>query len=185
MKRSCPFVVAAVLGLYGSPAAAGDAQPQLRGKSVTVSWSESREQRNVGQAEFRAVNASHRMSIYVSTSGRVFSRMTNTTRRGTASTAQVEGEGPRSPTGRARVPAFSGRSMTMFLPFTQAGMRRLDVTFDDGFNGCSAKVVYAREQGASTSTAFSPITKRMIEFKSIAASGETCTVSNGNVFGSE
>src|SRR5215472_16156469 len=58
---------------------------QLVGKSVVVTWNESRIQRTVGQAEFRSVQASHVMSLYVGESGRVFSRLTNTTRAGSGS----------------------------------------------------------------------------------------------------
>ena len=51
---------------------------QLLGKSIILTWNESRIQRTVGQTEFRSVQASHIMAFYVGTSGRVFSRLTNT-----------------------------------------------------------------------------------------------------------
>jgi hypothetical protein len=52
---------------------------QLLGKSIVVTWSENRVQRVVGEANFREVDASHSMSVYIGSSGRVFSRLTNTT----------------------------------------------------------------------------------------------------------
>jgi hypothetical protein len=72
--------------------------------------------------------------------------------------------------------------MTVILPMRQAGVRRLVVDFDAGFGSCTAKVSFAKQAGASTSTAFSPITKKMVELQSIITSGESCTVRSGNVF---
>jgi len=176
------ITTAALSGSAAQPAAAGPPS-HLQGKSVVVTWNESRIQRNVGEANFKSVQASHNMSIYISTSDRVFSRLTNTTRLGAGSTEQVQGEVGNSPLVRARVPSFSGRSMTLFQPFQQGGMRRLIVDFDANFTSCTARVTHAKERGARTSFALSPITKKMVEFESITASGETCTIRSGNVFG--
>jgi len=158
---------------------------QLVGKSVVVTWNESRIQRTVGQAEFRSVQASHVMSLYVGESGRVFSRLTNTTRAGSGSSEQVEGQSGNSQLFRARVPSFSGHSMTFFQPFQQGGMRRMVVDFDAGFASCAAKVAFAKESGAETSLTWSPIIHKMVEFKSATASGESCTVKSGNVFAND
>jgi hypothetical protein len=80
------------------------------------------------------------------------------------------------------VPTFGERSMTLFQPFLKGGMRRLVVTFDGAYNNCTAKVAYAKEEGARTSLGGSPITKQIVEFQSITASGEACRVVVGNVF---
>jgi len=150
-----------------------------------IAWQESRVQRNVGEAEFRNVQASHTLSLYISTAGRVFSRMTFATRLGSAARDQVSGSA--RPSGApARVPSFSGRTLTMFLPFRGVGgMRRVTVNFDESFGSCSAKVIHAKEEGAATRIGFSPITKKQIEFKEASAAGESCSVKSGNVFGGE
>jgi hypothetical protein len=155
---------------------------QLRGKSIIVTWSESRIQRHVGEADFKPVQATLDMSAYVSTAGRVFSRFTPTTRAGTASSEQIQGQPKPTPEYRARVPTFGERSMTLFQPFQKGGMRRLVITFDGAYDNCTAKVAYAKEEGARTSFGWSPITKQMVEFQSMAATGESCRVTAGNVF---
>jgi hypothetical protein len=103
---------------------AGEAPPtQLRGKSIVVIWAESRIQRDEGQQNFRPVNANRNITIYISTLGRVFSRATNATQRGSGGSDQVQGESS-SATVRPRVPSFSGQSMTYYQPMGPTGMRR-------------------------------------------------------------
>jgi hypothetical protein len=161
------------------PLAAAAAPPAgLKGKSVVVSWTEARVQREVGESAFRNVTAGHDLRVYVSGAGRVFSRLTNSTRLGSGKTEQVAGAG-----GATRVPTFSGQSMTLFQPFEAGGMRRIDVEFDPAFGGCRAKVVSARQQGAGTMIAYSPITKRRVEFQSVRPGSASCTLQSGNVFG--
>jgi len=178
-------VLFAAAGLAAAaPAHAEDAPAALRGNSVVLAWQEVRLQRNVGEPEFRTVHANHSLTLYVSSVGRVFSRMTFATRAGSATRDQVSGSTPDK--GVARVPSFSGRTLTVFMPYRGVGgMRRVTVNFDDAFGSCTAKVLHAKEEGAPTRLGFSPITKKQIEFKEASASGESCAVKQGNVFGSE
>jgi len=185
MIRPLMAAAAAAVTLAAAPATAAEAPAALRGKSVVLSWNEMRVQRNVGQAEFRTVQASHSMSLYISSAGRVFSRMTFATRAGSAARDQVSGSAPQSGA-PARVPSFNGRTLTIYQPYRGVGgMRRVTIDFDESFGGCSAKVIHAKEEGKESSIGFSPITKVYIEFKSATASGETCSVKAGNVFSSE
>src|SRR5258708_1144824 len=85
-------------------AEAASAPTQLYGKSIRVTWSETRVQRNVGEANFRSVNASHELSVYISSAGRVFSKFQASTRRGTGANEQVAGQGGN------RVPSFGGHT---------------------------------------------------------------------------
>jgi len=167
-----------VLCIWGGPAAAASAPEPLRGKSIVVTWSEARVQRHVGEANFRQVNASHNLSVYVSAVGRVFNRLTNTTRAGTGATEQVAGS-----EGAKRVPSFSGRSMDLYAPFRSGGMRHVVVEFDAAFGSCSAKVTYAKPPGTTISIADSPITKKPVEFQSLTPGAASCSISSGNVFG--
>jgi hypothetical protein len=141
-------LVAGIIVLLSSSVAFAAAPIQLYGKSIRINWGEQRMQRNVGQQNFRSVSAQHQLGIYVSVNGRVFSRLTNSTRAGTGSTEQIAGE-----SGATRVPSFTGRSFQMFLPF-QGGMRRLAVEFADGFGSCSASVTYPQQVGGGKRIAF-------------------------------
>jgi hypothetical protein len=176
------LVIGIIVVIASMPTVRADPPARLRGKSIIVTWSESRIQRHVGEADFRRVDATLNMSAYVSTAGRVFSRFTPTTRAGTASSEQIQGQPKPTPESRARVPTFGERSMTLFQPFRQGGMRRLVIAFDGAYDGCTAKVAYAKEEGASSSFGWSPITKQVVEFQSVTVSGEACRVMAGNVF---
>ncbi len=165
--------------LVSTPATS--APSQLFGKSVVVTWSENRIQRFAGETEFRPVNARHEYSMYVSSAGRIFSRLRNATSAGTAAIDQVAGSA-----GATRVPKFSGQSATVFMPSRGGGsssIRRMTVDFDSSFASCSAKVVRARQEGASLMVGISMTTGRRVEVQSVTVSGATCSIRAGNVFG--
>jgi hypothetical protein len=159
-------------------AAAPDAPAALHGKSVVVTWSEARVQRNLGDKNFRPVFGNQKLSVYISSAGRVFNRFTNATRAGTGSTEQVAGSG-----GANRVPSFEGQSMHVMMPFESGGARHVDVEFSATFGDCSAKVSHEPLPGKAHSLGFSPITKKWIEFESIAPLDPKCALQDGNVFG--
>jgi len=167
-------------------AGAVEAPPQqLLGKSIVVTWSESRIQRDEGEANFKPVHATQKMSLYIGATGRVFSRLTYTTRRGSGRFEQVQENSAAAPKSSDRTATFGDQSMTVVQPFQQGGMRRLLINFGDDFDNCSAKVSYVTEPGSQTSSGWSAITKKMVEFKSIRMSGENCSVLGRNVFGGE
>jgi hypothetical protein len=175
--------VVAIACLVAAPTAVPAAAPSapLYGKSVVISWSETRQQRDVGQLNFRSVAAQQNLSIYVSSAGRVFSRFVLQTGRGTGASEQVAG----GDNAGSRVPSFQGRSMILFAPFRSGGMRRVVVDFDAGFGSCNARVGYARESGHATSIGYSRITQKLIEVQAIEVGGASCSVQNGNVFGGQ
>lgn len=179
MRRSLPIVALAVL--FGTSASAAEAPAELRGTSVVLRWKENRIQRDVGEPNFYPVGASHDLSIYIAADGLVFTRLTNTTGAGSGRTEQVAGLG--APDVTKRVPDFGDHSMVVFLPFRQGGMRRATIEFDRDYKTCKARVAFAREEGATQMLAYSPITRKMVEFKSATTSGETCTLRPGNIFG--
>jgi hypothetical protein len=183
MRASIWFALTLVAAL----AACGDraalaAPPQaLYGKSVVVSWTEERMQRRQGEGEFRPATRHGSFSVYVSSAGRVFNRarMTNP-RRGQS------GETERVGDTKNRNVAFDGRSMVVTQHGAAGGARRIVASFDDGFAGCNAQVIRGKEEGASAIVARSTITPgRTVEISSVTTSGVSCTVKNGNVFGSE
>jgi hypothetical protein len=161
------------------PSRAGDVPKQLYGKSIVVAWPEERMQRNVGQPRFYQVKAAHNFSVYVSTAGRVFNRMTNITGAGAASSEQVVGT-----EGAWREPAFDARKMSMALNYKSGGHRQVEVEFNTAFEGCTANVTFVRQPGSPV-MGFSPITKKWIEFQSVKPGEASCEISNGNVFGKD
>ena len=173
-------IVSLIALLIATRAEAAGAPDQLKGKSVTLTWAETRQQRHVGEPNFYEVTASSKLSIYVSTAGRVFSRLTNSVRGvGSGTNEQVAGErGGPVPT---RTPSFDGQTMTV-IGEGKGGVRRILVDFDASFGSCNAKVAIAFEAGKSA-VLFSPITKKYVEMKSVSSSGASCAVQSGNVLG--
>jgi len=167
-----------LVGSQYKPVCADNAPKQLHGKSVVVAWPEERMQRDVGQPSFYPVKAAHNLSVYVSTAGRVFNRMTNITGAGIASSDQLAGS-----EGAGRVPVFDAQKMSMALNYRSGGHRQIEVEFKPAFDGCTAKVTFVRQPGAPT-MGFSGITKKWIEFQSVAPGEASCEISTGNVFGS-
>lgn len=171
----------AVFAIVSFEARAAPTPAALLGKSIVLTWSETRQQRTVGEQNFRSVNASHHLSMYVSGAGRVFVRQTIRTGSGTGSGDQVSG----SPESHV-VPSFAGQTMTLFSPFRSGGMRRHDITFDAAFSGCTATVAFAKEVGRETAITGSLIDKRhLVEMQSISVANVTCAVQSGNVFGNQ
>jgi hypothetical protein len=57
------------------------------------------------------------------------------------------------------------------------------VTFDSGFQGCSAHVVVGKANGAASTRFTSMATGHELTLYSAQASGESCSIQGGNVFG--
>ena len=169
-------ICAFIFSMLASPTVTLAAPPaQLMGKSVVVNWTETRSQRDVGEAEWRSVNASHSLSVYISTAGRVFTRQVNSTRSGSGTLDQVSGQGGNVHT------TFDGQSMT-FIRENRGGARRIVVRFADGFIGCTASAGTGFESGKS-SISMSPITKKQVEIRSVTVGSANCSVQAGNVLG--
>jgi hypothetical protein len=169
----------ALIVAHPNPVRADDAPKQLYGKSVVVAWPEERMQRNVGDPRFGKVKAAHNLSVYVSSTGRVFNRVTNITGAGAASNDQVAGS-----EGARRVPVFDAQKMSMALNYRSGGHRQIEVEFKPAYDGCTAKVSFVKQPGSPV-MGFSPITKRWIEFQSVTPGQASCELSAGNVFGND
>jgi hypothetical protein len=172
MKLARSVLVLAILPTNQIHAAG--APEALKGKSVILSWSETRQQRHVGEPSFYPYNASVSLNVYVSTAGRVFSRRTTSTRAGSGSIERS----PSDSTGRGKA-LFSGQTMTL-IGVTMGGAYRTSVDFDSSFTSCSARVVLAFQSGR-TSITLSPISKRYLEIKSTTVNGMSCSIRAGNV----
>jgi hypothetical protein len=163
---------------------AGAAPQALYGKSVVVSFSESRVSRPVSGGPESTSQASGQFSVYISTAGRPFvrsNRTLTTGRRGAESKAIDTGPGG-GPIGVSVASGiqFSGNSMTITNQMG-SGARRITVTFDGG-SSCSATVLNARE-GGKNMVIKSRYTGQNREVLSSQFSVTGCSVRDGNVFG--
>jgi hypothetical protein len=177
------LVAAAALTLATTAALA--APKELFGKSIVVSWSESREQRLVGQSGFQIRNFSGGLSVYVGTEGHVFNRRSMATpqgRRGYKSTRMEEGSADRVGSGGNSSISFQGHSMTAVV-MAQHGAQLIRVTFDQAFSSCTAEVIRGKEAGANAMVQNSLIRPgAQVEIRSSHTGGASCTIQNGNVF---
>jgi hypothetical protein len=181
LRRLSYPVIAAIIALPMASSGTLAAPAQLYGKSVIVSWQEDRMQTTDRDAQPTSVTGSGQLSVYISEAGRPFSRvsMSVTNRRGTRSGNRdaVQGEGS------SRSVSFHGNTMSASMPRGNAGAMQISVTFDSGFQGCSARVVTGKAGGAPSTRVTSMITGHQIDFYSVKTSGESCRLQNGNVFG--
>lgn len=154
----------------------------LKGKSVVVTWSETRRQRDQqgqGWSDVHTVTASHNLTVYVSTKGHLFSRQMNSTGWGKANMDQVGAQG--SGGYPVRTPSFSGQTMVV-VGVANGGAKRTIIDFDASFASCGAKTVTGFEPGKS-SVSLSPISNKMVDIRSVVVSGQSCSVQSGNVLG--
>ena len=180
--RTAAVLLALAAGLAPAHAESAAAPAPLHGKSFVVSWSENRVQRNEGEPAFRPVRANQTLQLYVSTSGRVFSRLTFATGRGTGTASRVQGDITKNPMFRQWDPAFGDKTLALAQNFQKGGKRLVEIEHDGALTSCKAKVTYVPEEGAMTSFGWSPIIKKMVEFQSIEMSGDSCAIRSGIVF---
>ena len=84
-KQTLAYFILSASIVSGASSAYSAAPPkELWGKSLTITWSESREQRPLGEQNWRTVSGSNQVLAYISDVGRIFSTGTTTTAGGTA-----------------------------------------------------------------------------------------------------
>ena len=172
-----------LFGLFGvavmllqPDAARADAPRALLNKTVLLSWTQHNVEKHPdGRINRRQVI--NRRAVYVSSAGRLFTRVTRTGLRGSNTDDFAPGE-TRTSAGNARQMQFQGNRLVGSLAFA-SGAGRAVATFDPGFSSCSLSVVFGR-QGAA------PIRWRhrgeLVEVQSIDVSAPGCSIRNGNVF---
>src|SRR5207237_10448708 len=103
-------IIAALFGLFLAQTSHAAPPKDLYGKSVSITWTETREQRPVGEEAWRQVAGSQTLNIYVSEAGRVFNNLSYSTRGGSAERkGEIAGSGTRSH-------EFNGRSLVVVMP---------------------------------------------------------------------
>jgi hypothetical protein len=149
---------------------------ELYGKSVSIAWTETREQRPVGEQNWRQVSGNQTFNLYISEAGRVFNKVSYATRGGSAEReGEIAGSGKRSIN-------FNGRSLLALMPWGSGGATRITADFDAGFGSCSAQVTRAKESAGATTRLYSGIIKRVNEIRSVQVDGASCGIRSGNVF---
>ena len=179
LRKGTFLVALASLG-SASAAPASNAPQGLQGKSVVIEWPEARVQRREGADSFHDVDADMQISLYFSTEGRVFGRVTPTVRGKTANVDQRIGD---SEGKRPWAVAFNGTSASFFMPFfKKAAVRNASIDFDAAFSTCAARISYGRLSAADVIRAYSPITNLWVEIKSVTPGSASCAVRSGNIF---
>jgi hypothetical protein len=169
----------ALVGLIASTSGALAAPQSLYGKTIRVTWNESRSQRVQGEGEFKAVSIPLSFTVYVSSKGQVFRRLTSSTPSGSSSGSKDRvGVSGTDSQGAGNV-SFQGN--TLVSTTNNGGLgRRIRVTFDGG-SSCSAEVTTGKA-GSGIATTRSNATGKMMEFQSVSAGTASCSLQEGNAF---
>lgn len=177
-------IVAVALALLSANAACAQAPAQLRGKSVTASWTEEREQRLGGEKEFSSRSVPQTLDVYISSEGRVFAKRTamgtggsGKRPRGTGSRESVSGEAAGN-----QAAHVSGRTLIVTNQMA-GGARMARIEFSQDFSSCTTNVILGREGANTIARSRSLVSGAPLEIKSAKVTGTSCSIQNGNVFG--
>jgi hypothetical protein len=176
MKRTCLSAILLTLGCVASIAVPA----QLTGKSVVIAWTENRTQRTVESGKILQVSNNFQASIYIGSTGRLFTRVAVNGTRGTGSHDHV-GEGGTNQSGGASVAQLNGNSLVINSAFS-GGARHVEANFDSGFSSCSAKVILGKANAGGTFRMKSLINGKEIEVLSSTVGAASCSIHTGNVF---
>jgi hypothetical protein len=178
------MIIAVALATLSANAACAQAPAQLRGKSVTASWTEEREQRVGDEKEFSPRSAPMTLNVYISSEGRVFAKQTALGTGGSAflprGTGSRESVGSESAGGHAA--HVSGRTLIVTDQMA-GGARMARIEFSQDFSTCAANVILGREGANTIAKSRSLVSGKPLEIRSAKVTGTTCSIQNGNVFG--
>ena len=165
----------AIIAVQASPALA-DAPRQLYNKTIKISWSVAVAQTGPdGQKKNVSVAVYH--TVYVSSAGRLFERASRSTKAGRKQSEIAPGATSNAG-GEATGLHFEGNRLVGATAFAQ-GARRFVATFDPGFSSCTVAVTFGREAGGLKRKGVDGV---MYTIDSMTASGESCSISEGNSF---
>jgi hypothetical protein len=168
---------------FAMTCAAQAAPKELYGKSITVSWNETRSQRDGQSGPFQSVSIPFTLVYYVSSEGRLFVRATAKGGSGAGfGSADVAGPGGGNDIRGGRGIEFNGNRIVSNSSFNGAAARHTEISFDANFASCTARVVTAISKGARTAVVRSIATGGNVEFESVSAGPASCSVTAGNPF---
>lgn len=146
-----------------------------------MNWSEYRVQR-ADAGDISKSNTSYSLLVYVSSSGRLFTRLSrNNNRRSASNNVDPEGGNQRVGAGAAGNlrSSFEGQQL-LIENSMKSGARRIQVTFKPGFSGCNLAVRFGKEGGAEIR--HRGMDGRMHNIISTDVSAQSCSIRSGNVF---
>ncbi len=183
LRRRRLFAVTVAVLLSACPARA--APVALKGKTVTISWTEVRNEK-VDSLDSNMLSVSVRFSlkVYLSEKGRAFTRMTRNGGPGSGRHPRTynSDQGPvdQNSLGSAGVVSFSGVRMSVTRSFS-TGARQVSAVFDIGFGSCRAQIIVGKQNGNGF-LAGRTMTGRNEYIFSSSVSGESCSIATGNEF---
>lgn len=183
MLQIARLVIVLPFAAWGLQPAFAQSPAGLKGKSAVVSWVENRTQKNVREERTETVGVPYTYRVYFSGAGRPFARLTVANRRGEAASRERVGTGDRSTAEGARSLQMQGNSL-IATSGHGGGARRIQVTFDGSYSSCSANVILGKQTGAGKFTMKNIVSGKQMEILSVSTSGASCSLQNGNVFGS-
>lgn len=172
-SKAC--LIASVVAVQTVPAFA-DAPRQLYNKTIQISWSVSVAQ-TAPDGQKRNVSVAVYHTVYVSSAGRLFERASRATRKGMRQTENAPGA-TQNAGGEATGVHFEGNRLVGNTAFAR-GARRFVATFDPSFSSCTVSVMFGREGGHLQRKGVDGV---MYTIDSITASGESCSIREGNAF---
>ena len=119
-------------------------------------------------------------TVYVSSVGRLFERASRSTPKGKKQTENAPGAAQNAG-GEATGLHFEGNQLVGNTAFAQ-GARRFVATFDSSFSSCTVAVTFGREGGGLKRKGVDGV---MYTIDSMSASGESCSIREGNPFGGQ
>lgn len=155
---------------------AGGPPVQLRGKALTLSWSDNRVEKILATGQERPLSQNSSVTVYVGTEGRFFSEFGRSVGRGIVNKKDVSGD-----THNALNWRVEGATLVADQRFTR-GARRLIVTFDSSFGACTLRVLHGKEAGSSTIQYSTMQTRQPAELVSVNVTSTSCAITTGNPF---
>ena len=176
MRSVETFAVSALIALAISPSASARAPENVRNHSFTVTWTETHNQSRDG-GPFRDYSIPYRWTVYFSSVGRGFGRISIGANRG-AGSHEVVGKGAKSFGGGERGTTFTRTGFAHMSSFGQAA-RRISVEITG--SGCTAHVTVGKLPGAAAAS-FTRADGRHFEIRSLEAGAASCEMQEGNAF---
>jgi hypothetical protein len=192
---ACITVIAAVLGgpamkpsgftyfafiglgslLLATDGRAEEVPAALRANSVVLSWSDSRNVKDMS-GNRKHVDQTSKIKLYVSDKGRVFSVFDRRGNRKDAKTiAEVSGSGDNYLHWH-----FENGALISDQTFVR-GVRRVIISFSDNFRSCSLKVLHGKEAGAQNIHYRDFGSNDELEIEDISVTATDCSFQQGNV----
>jgi hypothetical protein len=163
-------------------AASAQAPAELRGKSVTASWTEEREQRSGAQTEFKLVATPQTLIVYVSTEGRLFTRRAAYNIRAGGPQNRSGSRENIGDTGGGQGTQLHGHSLTVTNKMG-GGARMARIDFNPDFSNCTASVIVGRSSPGTIAKGKNWSTGEPMEIKSAKVTNPSCSVQSGNALG--